>query len=97
MAIMAELELQLTSETKPKEQDLSLNMKRQQLSSLPSKIVDKLLTSFEGVPAAEFDDMLSCQKFTSILDEYDVSYKIKIARGNKKRSKFVVMPYGIGR
>lgn len=94
---MAELELQLTSETNLSEQDLSLNMKRQQQSNLPSKITDSLVSSFEGSPAAEFADMNSCQVFTKLLDDYEVSYKVKIARGNKKRRKFVVMPYGIGR
>ena len=94
---MAELELQLTSETNLNEQDLSLNMKRQPQSNLPSKITDSLTSYFEGSPAAEFADMENCQVFTRLLDDYGVSYKIKIARGNKKRKKFVVMPYGIGR
>ena len=74
-----------------------MNMKRQPQSNLPSKITDSLTSYFDGSPAADFADMENCQVFTKLLDDYGVSYKIKIARGNKKRKKFVVMPYGIGR
>ena len=91
---MAELELRLTSGMSMNKSSLRLNMRRSTTYNLPSTIADQLDVTFEGVPAAEFTDINECQAFIEILKDYDVSYKIKISRRNKKMPKFIAIPYG---
>ena len=76
---MAELKLQLTSETKNTEQ-LSLTQNHNEMINLPSDLRDSFKDSYRGEPAKRFYRHESCDRFCHLLNRLGASYKIKVQK-----------------